>query len=81
MSGYVYGGTDFDTTRPAHWAKPGPKPRTELPPFNPALCGTGAGYQQHARHGQERCEKCKTAHNENQTEYRAGYRARRRGGG
>lgn len=55
--------------RPAHWAKPGPKPRP-LPPFNPALCGTMDGYRQHRRHGVEQCQPCKDANTAKGLAYR-----------
>ena len=37
------------------------KPRK---PFDPELCGTQKGYQQHTRHGIDRCQPCKTAHSD-----------------
>jgi hypothetical protein len=74
--GYIYGGTDFDATRPAHWAKPGPKPRTELPPFDPTLCGTMPGYRQHRLHGQKQCTKCNGAQSKYLSEWRAKSRRR-----
>jgi hypothetical protein len=46
--------------RPAHWAKPGPKPKP-LAPFDPALCGSMKGYRQHRRNGMEQCQPCKDA--------------------
>lgn len=68
--GYVYGGTEKDTVRPATWAKSGPK-STGLAPFDPSKCGTNAGYQQHGRHGRPKCDRCRVAMLEYQAEYRA----------
>ncbi len=64
--GYTFKGTTEVYTkltqgpRPAHWAKPGPKPKP-LPPFDPALCGSMQGYRQHRRHGVGTCQPCKDA--------------------
>lgn len=55
--------------RPAHWAKPGPKPKP-LAPFNPDLCGTMHGYRQHRRHGLEQCQPCKDANTAKNTAYK-----------
>lgn len=43
--------------RPAHWAKPGPKPQ----PFNPDRCGEMAGYKRHQRAGLPTCAACRAA--------------------
>lgn len=67
---YKYGGTDFTVTEPKARHRPPQGPHL----FNPSLCGTNAGYHQHNRHGQDRCEPCKQAHRA----YDAAYRAKRR---
>lgn len=77
MAGYKYGGTEFYVpTAIEQRSKPGPKPRTELPPFNPTLCGSMDGYRQHRIQGQYRCRRCLDAYNV----YQTAYRAKRRGG-
>lgn len=75
MPGYVYRGTDLYTPPTIEKrAKSGPKPRTELPPFDPTLCGDMSGYRQHKVHGQPHCRACLDAHNV----YKRAYRAERR---
>ncbi|MEO5317621.1 hypothetical protein PV761_03370 [Arthrobacter sp. CC3] len=69
MPGYVYRGTD-------HYVG-GALPVTGLPPLNPALCGTNAGYHQHHRRREEKCEPCKQAHRD----YDTAYRVRRKAAG
>ena len=55
---YTYGGKIHDAApEPRNPSTPGPKPK----PFDPAKCGTAAGYMQHHRHGQEACAPCKAA--------------------
>jgi hypothetical protein len=73
MAGYVYGGDQPLKPRGA----PGGRPATGLAPFNPALCGSNAGYHQHARHKQDKCLRCKVAHGD----YDATYRAKRKEAG
>lgn len=74
--GYVFKGPVEAKTkltagpRPAHWAKPGPKPKP-LAPFNPELCGTMYGYRQHRRHGMEQCQPCKDENNIKSAERKA----------
>lgn len=70
MAGYVYGG-DLP-----HEARGKQKQHNSHTPkqFNPALCGTIAGWNQHARNKQTRCEPCKQA----RQVYDAAYRARKR---
>ena len=64
--GYKFNGTPetprklTEGPRPAHWAKPGPKPKP-LAPFDPSLCGSMNGYRQHRRHGMVQCQPCKDA--------------------
>jgi hypothetical protein len=67
---YKYNGNDFTVTEP----KPRHRPPLGIHMFNPSLCGTNAGYHQHFRHAQPRCEPCIQAHRD----YDAGYRARRK---
>lgn len=60
MPGYVYRKDEppvVQTTREAE-TRPGRK----LAPFDPSLCGQNKGYQQHYRHGQTPCDRCKRAH-------------------
>ena len=77
MAGYVYRGVDlYVPTAIEQRSKPGPKPRTELPPFNPALCGSMDGYRQHKIQGHYHCRACLDAYNV----YQRAYRAKRRGG-
>lgn len=52
--------------RPAHWAKPGPKPQ----PFNPDKCGEMTGYKRHIRHRVPPCDPCKAANTKTCAEYR-----------
>lgn len=40
-------------------------------PFNPGLCGTAAGVDQHRTHGQEPCRPCRDAKNARRRELRA----------
>jgi hypothetical protein len=74
MRPYVYGGTEYDPERPKHWAKSGPKPRTEMPLFDYSLCGTRAGWRQHGKHKTPRCKPCQEAQNVYQRAYRAAQR-------
>lgn len=55
MTSYAHGGSP--EIRPAHWAKPGRKPK----PFNPDRCGEMAGYKRHLRSDVPLCDKCKAA--------------------
>lgn len=52
--------------RPAHWAKPGPKPK----PFNPDRCGTPTGISRHARAGIPLCDGCRKARANKYREWR-----------
>jgi hypothetical protein len=70
MPGYVYRGTDFT------------EPRTRKGVlaehmFNPALCGTNAGFHQHHRHAQTKCGPCKQAHRDYDAAYRAKVKAKK----
>lgn len=58
MSGYIYRGI----------------PPSPEPVFDPSKCGTPAGYEQHRRHGQERCRNCLDAYNV----YRNAWREKKR---
>jgi hypothetical protein len=59
MSGYVYRGAQPDAPRKVHAPRSG-RPRVEAV-FDPAKCGTRAGYGQHRRHNQDPCLPCKVA--------------------
>lgn len=70
--GYKYRGTihDLEPVEPAPAPKAKPKkPRTGL--FDPAKCGTHAGYKQHARHNTVACGPCKAANSAYGREYAA----------
>jgi len=60
MPGYVYGGSEPHKPR----QKPETKPAAPLRPFDPAYCGTMAGYRQHRQHKQPQCAACRRAHND-----------------
>jgi len=58
---YVYRRNEPPVAQPEHDGSDlqRSKPRK---PFDPELCGTQKGYQQHRRHEQEQCLECKQAH-------------------
>ena len=70
MAGYVYRGTELT---PAEEPKP-VRRKVPLIPLDTTLCGTNAGYHQHFRHAQPRCQPCIQAHRD----YDAGYRAKKK---
>ena len=70
MAGYVYRGNEPYLAEKT----PAVRRRAPLTPFDPALCGTNAGYHQHYRYRQQQCEACMEAHRA----YDAAYRARRK---
>jgi hypothetical protein len=63
---YTYRGAQTEPVR----KKSGPKPK----PHNPALCGTAAGYKQHVRFRDVKCQACKDAY----AAYQRGIRAARK---
>lgn len=65
MTTYAHGGSP--EIRPAHWAKPGPKPQ----PFNPDRCGEMTGYSRHIRTGEPFCNPCRDARSNNYREWQA----------
>jgi hypothetical protein len=74
MTGYVYRGDEpFEPKAP-------PKPRTGRRRvegvFNPAKCGTRAGYSQHRRYDQDPCLQCRVANAAYIREYGARKRVR-----
>lgn len=69
MSGYVYKGTVRDVEDPAQ-----PKPATGI--FDPAKCGTYAGYRQHQKYHQPTCPECRAVKAKKNAEYRGGYKVR-----
>ena len=77
---YQYRGTIRDVTEPQPEpaksrpkSKPGPKPRPGI--FDPAKCGTYAGYKQHGAYGIEACQPCKDANAASSRSYEARLKA------
>lgn len=66
----------YNAARKAAGTVPPPKPLgRRARPFDPSLCGTTAGWNQHSRHKQPRCEACKQARKIYDAEYLARKRA------
>lgn len=66
---YVWKGTVPDVE-----SEPAVRPRTSTGVFDPAKCGTYAGYRQHQKHGVPSCRDCKDA----QASYSRDYEERRK---
>jgi len=70
--GYKYAGKDNDVEEPTPITR---KSRTNQSVFDPAKCGTYAGYRQHQKHDTPACRDCKDA----QAAYSRDYHERRGG--
>lgn len=64
---YTYRGGQVDKPR----KKPGAAPK----PHDPTLCGTVAGYRQHVRFRDEKCQPCRDAINAHQDKLRKARKA------
>ncbi len=71
MPGYVYKGNQpHKPEEHSHGNK-----KTGLWLYRPELCGTNAGYHQHGRYKQKKCDPCLKAHRDYDAEYRARVKA------
>ena len=70
MSGYVYGGTQFDAHIPII-----EKPKHTRKQANPAKCGTTGGLRKHRRDQTPICQPCRDAHNAYAREHKRAKRA------